>query len=100
MNSPFALHVKPVTAELPVPASAGVAPLHPADTEHLRWDRFPGFYRPDYDRCLTGVLSGFGPFAECNRRHIVRVRLSPGSSIDGFDGRMEICLESRSTRRA
>jgi hypothetical protein len=56
MNSDHALHVKPVTTELPVPSSIGIAPLHPAETERLQWNAFPGFYQPDYDRCLTGVM--------------------------------------------
>jgi hypothetical protein len=56
MTLPHALHAKPVQNELPVPALGNVQPLHPPETEALRWERFPGFYRPDYARCLTGVM--------------------------------------------
>jgi Type I phosphodiesterase / nucleotide pyrophosphatase len=56
MNSLHALHAKPVKVELPVPPPDRVIPLHPEETEHLKWARHPEFYRPDYSRCLTGVM--------------------------------------------
>ena len=56
MTLTHSLHAKPVKLDLPVPTLGPIAPMHPPETEALRWDRFPGFYRPDYDRCLTGVM--------------------------------------------
>jgi len=56
MMTPHALSTKPVKNDLSIPAFGTIAPLHPLETDRQRWDRFPGFYRPDYARCLTGVM--------------------------------------------
>jgi catechol 2,3-dioxygenase-like lactoylglutathione lyase family enzyme len=56
MTSTHALFAKPVKNDLAVPVLGPIDPLHPPETEALRWERFPGFYRPDYARCLTGVM--------------------------------------------
>ena len=56
MSRPHALHAKPVTADLPTPPPDHIDLLHPPETDRLAWEAHPDFYRPDYSRCLTGVM--------------------------------------------
>ncbi len=55
MASVESFQARTVTVEGPAPFPR-VTPLHPPETERLRWDGTSEFYRPDYGRCLTGVM--------------------------------------------